>query len=210
MPALNYTVKERPILFSGEMVRAILDGNKIQTRRVIVPQPPSLTEGVIFNPSAFAPDYGWYFRPYGGHAKCPYGQPGDRLWVRETWCNIMKDGLRPEIHYKADAERPYIEDYDPSEWKWRPSIHMPRCASRINLLITNIRVERVQDISEEDAKAEGVVPTISEALWNDPIFTHLYRWPFALLWDAINEKRGYGWDVNPFVWVIEFTSAPRR
>jgi hypothetical protein len=206
MPALNYTVKERPILFSGEMVRAILDGNKIQTRRVIVPQPPSLTEGVIFNPSAFAPDYGWYFRPYGGHAKCPYGQPGDRLWVRETWCNIMKDGLRPEIHYKADAERPYIEDYDPSEWKWRPSIHMPRSFSRINLIVTNIRVERVQSTSGRDAFAEGIelkgiIPQSLLMQWE------MGRNEFKNLWDSINSKRGYGWDMNPWVWVIEFTRS---
>lgn len=141
-------MKERPILFSGEMVRAILEGRKTQTRRVIKPQPDSARNSV-FVKSGFETKHGY-------EIKCPYGQPGDRLWVRETWGlwdTDPKDGPeRAKIFYRATDENRRDLRYQ----RWRPSIHMPRWASRINLEITNIRIERVQDITEEDAKAEGL------------------------------------------------------
>lgn len=175
-------MKERPILFSGEMVRAILDGRKTQTRRVVKPPPPSNSGGTseIF---ALA-------------KQCPYGQPGDWLWVRETWAPAATEGYDKRddgglIWYRATDERVCMGP-------WRPSIFMPRQVSRIMLEITDVRVERLQDITEEDAKAEGV------AAWHDTANGTVYRPEFEMLWDSINGKRGYGWDMNPWIWVIEF------
>lgn len=184
---------ERPILFSGAMVRAILDGKKTQTRRVVKPQPPA-----DWVPSPW---------PYDGAAwsdrRCPYGAPGDRLWVRETWAPISPDEERRpirecRIEYRADtsAARPggWDEDTDdPEAARWRPSIHMPRWASRLTLEVTGVRVERVQDISEDDARAEGVYPYADNP-----------RRFFQELWNSINGARGYGWNSNPWVWVVEF------
>ena len=191
-------MKERPILFSSEMVQAILESRKSQTRRVIKPQPP---EGV------------WFYRTIQNHIewisidimtgsindetdiyKCPYGQPGDKLWVREMWHKHSDDDefCAGKIHYRATEICVGT--------KWHPSIFMPRWASRITLEITNIRVERVQDISEADAIAEGTAPSIVGA---DLDYLR-YRAGYQTVWDSINAKRGYGWDVNPWVWVVEF------
>lgn len=219
-------MSERPILFSGEMVRAILAGKKTQTRRVIKPQPQALN------------DRGWF--EYRGKSRgkctwnafvtkavlgtapieewCPYGQPGDRLWVRETWNTVDYEVDYPGvcIRYKASEPTPGVlrqsEDYwiswdivekhgdNPDKYMdanfrsdWRPSIHMPRWASRITLEVTGVRVEQVQDISEADVQAEGC-ETGSE-YWYDE---------FRKLWNAINDKRGFGWYTNPWVWVVEF------
>jgi hypothetical protein len=161
-------MNERPILFSGEMVRAILEGRKTQTRRVIKPQ--------------LRINY-----------KCPYGQPGDRLWVRETWQCFKpntEEIINPNtVNIRALAYRAT------NEWrgKWRPSIHMPRWASRITLEITAVRVERLQDIGEVDAMREG-----------DPTCENTHIDWFRALWDSINAKRGYSWESNPWVWVVEF------
>jgi hypothetical protein len=150
---------------------------------------------------------------------CPYGQPGDRLWVRETW--------RPEIHdanggdfemigYKETDTNDACMDVlkrDLCEWrkwcskngdaKWYPSIHMPRWASRITLEVTGVRVERVQDLSEADARAEGCTHTgIGPLVSADEIETA--RDQFARLWDSIHAARGYSWASNPYVWVVEF------
>jgi hypothetical protein len=192
-------MKERPILFSAPMVRALLDGRKTQTRRIakpgtVVPIPPGLIGEVVL--------------------PCPYGQPGDRLWVRETHAFIWPEDYPPErlqdheIQYRADTdgkcfagEWPEEERDNEERPKWKPSIFMPRWASRILLEITDVRVERLQDISEEDARAEGV--EISDE-WtgcaDDLSGSHVKSYQF--LWESIN---GTGsWDANPFVWVISF------
>jgi hypothetical protein len=193
-------MKERPIPFRGEGVRAILDGWKTMTRKVIKE---------IHTTFELKDQWGveFLFTRWLEHnqkiqrqqLKCPYGKPGDRLWVRETFTydeyeNIDGgSGIREgTLEYKADSDR---------KIGWRTSIHMPRWASRILLEITDIRVERVQDISESDVIKEGC----GLQRWSGDEF---YKWPktagFAELWDSINKKRGYGWDVNPWVWVISF------
>ena len=163
-------MKERPILFSTEMVRAILDDRKTMTRRVVKPQPPE--------------DWG---------VKCPYGKIGDVLWVRETFCKYKGDYL-----YKADFDPLTRKEFERDN-KWKPSIFMPRSASRISLRITNIRVERLNDITEEDAKLEGVIYPANPVIEN---YGNGYRTNFRLLWESINGKAS--WGQNPWVWVIEF------
>lgn len=202
-------IKERPILFNTEMVKAILGGRKTQTRRII--KADWLDESWEFvkmdeDSSVFETEVDW--NPTGRtqrDIKCKYGKPGDRLWVRETW----QSELSGRFVYKASAN---IELKD--NLKWKPSIHMRRTASRIMLEITDLRVERVQDITRNDAKAEGIedfwdntgrqVTGIPGLVQPKPNQTWTARDAFAKLWDSINESRGYGWDKNPWVWVIEF------
>lgn len=189
---------ERPILFNGEMVRAILDGRKTQTRRVMKPQPPIGSDGVLFNPTSYDPDYGFYFKPHGGKYKCPYGIPGDRLWVRETWREgYTPTKYSPGIIYQADKQKSLGMDEYSDRHKWKPSIYLKREHSRILLEITNIRVERVQDISFGDCEREGIecagMPMVNGA-----------DREFKELWNSINEAKGFGWDQNPWVWVVEF------
>jgi hypothetical protein len=192
-------MKERPILFSSEMVRAILDGRKTQTRLVVKPQPEtSFPFAKCIKWGEMESDRGIWGVPGWGTSvrRCPYGQPGDCLWVRETWCPTM-DGAEV-AYYKATIDQQIVKGP-----KWKPSIHMPRWASRIALEVTGVRVERVQDISEGDAIAEGIEPhfaAIAE-MSHDAISPES---EFALLWDSINAKRGYSWDSNPWVWVVEF------
>lgn len=211
----SQTVKERPILFNTEMVKAVLEGRKTQTRRVIKMRDGSLAEdedistwedGGLDKVMDFTINY-----PYWKELKCPYGKPGYRLWVRETYVPNYFD-----INQEYGNNNGYKADWTASaaevckEPKWKPSIFMPRHASRILLEITDIRVERVQDITESEAIAEGV-----ELLNNSPFNQwksykekgrfHLHAWQsFQSLWNSINEKRGFGWDVNPWVWVVEF------
>ena len=189
---LKAAVKERPILFSGAMVRAILEGRKTQTRRVVKPTSgPHSIEKTICTPGSLA--------AFIRH-RCPYGQPGDRLWVRETWGIHDADPAR--AWFRAD---PGVEDCvakSTAGWKWRPSIHMPRWASRITLRLTDVRVERVQDISVSDCIAEGLgYPTDDRYAAVDN---------FKPLWDSINAARGYGWDANPWVWVLVFEPVPKE
>lgn len=172
--------KERPIIFGATMVRAILDDRKSQTRRI-----------------AWCGEY-----PEEGSVEidCPYGVAGDRLWVRETFA--LHDHRDPPIvYYRVDDQNKYESD-----GAWKPSIHMPRWASRITLEITKVRVERLQDISEEDAKAEGIEP---ERFYSGKIARRAsvyrgeyYRTPFRYLWEEINDRDA--WDKNPWVWVISF------
>ena len=169
-------MKERPILFSGPMVRALLDGSKTQTRRVIKPR-----HLAFFNQNAAAMLNDWNERPL------PYGKPGDRLWVRETW-HDASSSLHSCALYRADGIDLHWD-------KWTPSIHMPRWASRITLEITSVRVERLQDISEADAQAEGI--TSAECLECDGFVN-----AFSKLWEQINGPGS--WDANPWVWAIEF------
>ena len=216
-------MKERPILFNGEMVRAILEGRKTQTRRVVKPQ-PILERGLWKMGGQFSAGWSEGTRSVPcmpGHSLCtrgPYGSPGDRLWVRETWGVATRpcpyQGWRDGIEYRADVawmddERDLLPLHEPEipdevgdfygdydKEGWRPSIHMPRWASRIMLEVKAVRVERLQEITEEDARAEGVEMVGPASLTS--------RSSFAKLWDSINAKRGYGWDTNPWVWVVEF------
>jgi hypothetical protein len=170
--------KLRPILFSTPMVRAILEGRKTQTRRAIVPQP----------------------KPINGDCSivCRYGQAGDGLWVRERWGYLQQFQDRSAadggpVVYAADAESSRFTGR-----AWRQSRHMPKLASRITLQVIAIRMQRLQQISKEDARAEGFDPGCGFA---DPI-----QW-FHHLWDPLNADRGYGWLENPWVWAISFTVA---
>ncbi len=192
----------KPIIFTAEMVRAILDGRKTQTRRVITRLPDWVHAAGFHNVGGNQ----WAYRPgMGGnplmYANCPYGQPGDQLWVRETWSHGCVDfGTdRNTIHYRA-----YGQDHEGHAWS--PSIHMRREYSRITLKVTAVRVERVQDISEEDAMAEGVNGGCLECGKKAPCGclnpSPDHRDSFIYLWDSINAKRGYSWESNPWVWVV--------
>lgn len=243
-------MKERPILFKGDMVRAILEGRKTQTRRVLKVQPKTDAYQLARLLSSTGPKSDerklhWVrvndnetrvLESDDRYFDCPYGQPGDLLWVRETFLQPVRTCLMPcgehesywvgrksDIRYCADGAVP--EWSDPNHYReWRakrPSIHMPRWASRITLEITDVRVERLQDITEEDAKAEGVVP-------NCPMFDHSgcgdhdneyihymrgdddfpafsARESFESLWQSINGTES--WGTNPWVWVVEFRRA---
>lgn len=191
-------MNERPILFSGPMVRAILAGTKTQTRRVVLQaQPPD-----TFQASAVL-----------GMFRCPYGAPGDRLWVREAF----RQGYgNADAHYRADED-------ECAGGPWRPSIHMPRYLSRLTLEVTEVRVQRLHEISEEDVRAEGVMlpvtpnghpaicvsasPRPSEflpgKLGKDWTLADCWRHAYAILWDSLNRKRA-PWSSNPWVWAITF------
>lgn len=158
-------MKERPILFSAPMVRALLAGTKTQTRRVVKPQPDE--HGLNRHGDVWPKNWKW-FDSSGLDHRCPYGQPGDRLWVREAFSGPRcEEEFAPSAWYQADNIW-YWADGNPSSGDWtkpRPSIHMPRWASRILLEIVAVRVERLQDISESDAKAEGCQPDTPETWW---------------------------------------------
>lgn len=224
-------MKEHPILFSTEMVQAILEGRKTQTRRVVKPQPEAehFTFGGDYPPhqircdekeakfsflrspktdrACFLPDAPKLYDRIG----CPYGEPGDRLWVRETWAPALGD-----VAYKADYSQSVLDE-PRHKGIWKPSIHMPKTAARIWLEIEEVKVERLQDISEEDAKAEGILPLLASSMqlitqgqlyfdyskpkkfFNDglPPF-----WSFNSLWCSINGPES--WEANPWVWVVKF------
>jgi hypothetical protein len=215
-------MKERPILFSSPMIKAILAGTKSQTRRIVrgAEGTSSVTKDVI---GSQPNDLWWIAGESAGQStfvRCPYGQPGDRLWVRETHCFLdgdfrptkMKDQGHVQVIYRADHAIDPVHGDGPDKLTWRPSIYMPRWASRITLKITDIRVERLQAIMEDDAKAEGVTSwadirgcwseeqtlTSGERMLDSP-----YRSGFAVLWDEINGDRAL-WKSNPFVWVVSF------
>lgn len=215
-------MKEHPIIFTAEMVKAILEGRKTMTRRVIVPQPTIPAEYAKLN------EWGrWDF--YGGGMVecaflCPYGGPGDRLWLKETWAissfsASFAETKRLQVAYRAgvsDIGHPEGMTHD-LEWRtvdyetwqkyacqkyfsWHSARFMPRFASRKTLEIVSVRAERVQDISIADAEADSGVK-----------FNPLMDWSpedclsrFESLWDSLNAKRGYGWGPNPWVWPIEF------
>lgn len=231
-------MKERGILFNAEMVRAILDGRKTQTRRIMKPQPKTNENGDIWWPSNICQsminikemmqDNEGVWAGIAGIA-CPYGGAGDRLWVRETFAllgnedgvcvgwndNILKAGEEQAARiYKASCEQK-DGDYglwsipDDADWKphtdnhkydgtWTPSIHMPRWASRITLEITDVQVERLQEASDDDFKAEGY-PLGRELTGGS---TDAFCW-FRHLWDSVS-KPDCNFESNPWVWVIEF------
>lgn len=194
------------MIFNAEMVRAILDGRKTQTRRIMKVQPDTPEFGVRrIIESSISKEIGMYFwsqedaRGIKSRSKqfsCPYGDVGDHIWVRETF-SAVPDHDEPTgcsaLLYASDGNGPY--------GKWTPSIHMPRWASRLTLEITGVRVERLRDLSEDDAKSEGITPPSGGVLpgWE-------YRINFRDLWMSI-----YGadnWEANPWVWVIEFKVVP--
>ena len=215
----------RPIIYCGEMVRAILEGRKTQTRRVI-----------NFSNSDIVPEYArsfvckvagvWEASDVNGYpmgfVRCPYGEADDHLWVRETWGAVSKtEDPAPieecKVEYRADLP-PGCTD-QPGGWPtedargyseaphWKPSISMPRWASRITLEVMDVRVERLQDISEEDILREGVSPVLSIGLMSSKSYN---TESFKTEWDIINAKRGYSWDSNPWVWVISFKPVEPR
>lgn len=202
---------ERSILFNGAMVRAILSGAKTQTRRVLKQATgPSLSVDMVEGAPGVA-ELSWLHGAGAGHeveegteqVRCPFGKPGDRLWVRETWkTHSTFDHLSPRevpprsnIFYAAD------DRYSPSAARWRPSIHMPRGACRLMLEITGVRVERLQAISAADALAEGIEEISGRFTFNGGMHESLTpRLSFQTLWDST----GGDWATNPWVWVIEF------
>lgn len=212
------SMKERPIIFKAEMVRAILDGRKKQTRRI-----------VKFPKHTYRPDASWVQSihkdgggnwiawshddpgmaeftkkayPNGEGFPCNYGKPGDRLWVREKHGIQLEpyDELpKGEVVYAADWPTDATFQFEGGGSAWRPSIFMPRWASRITLEITGVRVERLQEISSDDAYDEGY-PKIRPNQWK-------IKWPrmwFAEYWDSLNLRTSYSFESNPWVWVIEF------
>lgn len=223
-------MKEHPILFSAPMVRAILDGRKTQTRRVVKPQPD---EDGLSQVKEMVGNNGDWFDTNDNRYVCKYGHPGDRLWVRETWSvnfyggGSVDGGVHQHygVEYKADfgVKNIHLDHYDENLGKlfdtqrgeWRPSIFMPRWASRITLEVTGVRVERLQEITEEDARSEGVeearkcetheflngVPL--KKIGNHRAEVSGYGLSFMRLWDSINGKK-FPWESNPWVWVIGF------
>ena len=200
----------KPILFNTEMVRAILEGRKSCTRRLVKPQPDEKHT----YPLGFVTDstekkevgcFGFAANEYGGsiqYVKPPYRYaPGDILYVRETWCK----GLERYI-YRADYSdtEKFYRDGKEIEMKWHPSIHMPKEAARIWLKVTDVRVERLQEITDKDAEREGAQPDY-------PFDYDVDKWPnlehFKKIWNGTVKKSDldrYGWDASPWVWVIEF------
>ncbi len=178
-------MKERPIIISRELIKPILLNVKTHTRLVLKPQPQE--NGAVVLPST-----------------CPYGEKGDRLWVKETWCVESSAIERKEdtnfILYRAD-----MSVNEASNFKWCSSLLMPRWASRITLEILNWRIERLQDISFEDCLKEGIMHT---RFWNgfeiNKRQEKYVREVFKKLWNSIHTRSGYDWDSNPWVWVIEF------
>ncbi|EOL8946341.1 hypothetical protein ACM91X_003541 [Cronobacter dublinensis] len=226
---------ERPLIFNAEMVRAILDGRKTQTRRIMKPQPEDCPRGGHWWPSdkhrtmlhveEALQNSEVIWAGIVGDA-CPFGDVGDRLWVRETWSDVNSEGC-PAVAYRADSDTrllaeietfrdedgvlntadPRLDKYWFAAWSgdlfsgtegsWRPSIHMPRWASRITLEITGVRVERLASISSDDARAEGYPAARAADGGNiDP-----WLW-FRDLWDGIYPEQSF--KANPWVWVVEF------
>ncbi len=182
-------MRERPILFNTEMVRAILEGRKTCTRRVLK------------QPFEVHPN-GYITKSRGNERLCPYippYQPGDILYVRETWCKGSYGNEKEKYYYKADDNNFFCT--------WHPSIHMPKEAARIWLKVTDVRVERLQEITDDGAKAEGANWKNGKNVgWEEKMRrTAVER--FAEIWNSTIKKSDldrYGWDVNPWVWVVEF------
>ena len=193
---------EKLILFSGPMVGAILDGRKTMMRRVVKPQPEMEMDGEILPDGTGG--YGWapVLPPW---SKWPY-QIGDRLWVRETFTST-KD-RKTVLYREDDLFRDMPKGDLGRDWNWTSPRFMPRWASRITFEITNVRVERLGEITEEDAEKEGANSEfecdVTTFCGGGKIPESTYKLGFKHLWNKINGKRGYGWDVNPWVWVISF------
>ena len=186
-------IKEHPILFSTEMIKAILDGKKTQTRRVIKPSPVWIAEfNIPFKTHDADPH---------GIINCPYGKSGDLLYVRETFCILPEE--RPRIWFKAGDENLFnltkSNSKKPHLYTWEPAIHMPKKYARIWLKVKDIRIEHLNTITRKDIIKEGVCDE------SEKNFMDLW----ISLWDSIKKKSGYGWDTNPYVWVVEFERIER-
>lgn len=227
-------MRERPVIFSGPMVRAILEGRKTQTRRVLAKQPLD-----VIACKGEKEGHEWIAllqqqpEARGTMFRCRYGVPGDRLWVRETCAFIWPGEVQVprsecKIEYRADTGAvlpggwPEENRADPDCPRWVPAIHMPRSACRLVLEIVNVRVQRLQQISEADARAEGAryfpsIPIGTPHKYSPPTRWSMEELPpntdhclssakyaFANFWNKLNEKRGHGWDKNPWVWAVEF------
>ncbi|MFW4932797.1 hypothetical protein [Pseudomonas aeruginosa] len=218
------TPRERPILFNDQMVRAILEGRKTVTRRVMKPQPTPSKDGGHHWPCNVHQSMLHVERELQNgegcwcglaEAACPFGKPGERLWVREAWTidllaaystekgydseyelRYRADDAAREIHVAPSEPDPYLALYDSQRGDWRPSIHMPRWASRVLLEITAVRVERLQDITPNQCIAEGAWREKDKELGRGQEAIAA----FADLW----RSTGGDWDANPWVWVIEF------
>jgi hypothetical protein len=217
-------MSEKPILFNGEMVRAIREGRKTQTRR-----PVKLYKGNHSGPNTKQLEDGTW-EQYGcagiwvPFPPCPFGPVGTRLWVRETfcYCDRLYRGYELDdpctVGYRADLSARTVQEsgvaalipVDVYAWNWEhesvrwlPSIHMPRWASRITLEVQRVWVERVLDISEKDAQLEGVEHTIVGPC-QDGLKYRVYKQGFSKLWNSIYAAKGYGWNANPWVWACEF------
>ncbi|ENG6256982.1 hypothetical protein ABU550_001882 [Yersinia enterocolitica] len=195
--------KERPILFNDEMVQAILSGRKTQTRRIIkLDHERGMVNPVVRGRNGEISSITCRLAPM----LCPLGKPGDQLWVREAFAA----GLCTEstLAYRATHKTEDLEEGWGETIKWTPSIHMPRWASRINLLITGVRVERLNDISEQDAISEGLECYVDDGVPYYGPFNNVDCRPdvvFRGLWDSIyGQKEGENWQANPWVWVINF------
>ena len=225
----NVAIRERPILFSGPMVRAILDGRKTQTRRVIVPQPVDDGRDVVI---WWRGGKAWDGRLFQ-NVTPPYARVRnhlvelERAWVRENWLpdpplngwpgDLEWDGSGRPIRgvpqqYRSPKHCIYAATWNGPDLRWRPSIHMPRWASRLTLEITDVRVERVQSITDDDAWDEGCADFVGEPIdagerWILP--REAPRDEYRRLWDKLNAKRGYGWDANPWVWALTFMVVPQ-
>lgn len=204
-------MKEIPILFSTPMVQAILEGRKTMTRRVIKPR-SYITDVVDGVPYEMTEDD-------ASPIKCPYGQPGDVLWVRESCCYVLRDHAHDLLEGSRDNNQWVYKTSVHPDWmiyakekygyKWKPAIHMPKEACRIKLLVKSVKVESLQDISAQDAIAEGIEylgtghygPEWKNYLGNYSTYL-LPKQSFKSLWGSINGKES--WEANPYVWVIEF------
>lgn len=221
-------MRERPILFSGPMVRAILAGSKTQTRRIVTPWVPRLGVDAVPAGVSYLPDFTCY------RATCPYGLPGDHLWVREPWRSTAEldkhsgsqiadlcldagyNAPWAPIQYEADCARrdwkhtsTPTQDGPPQPGRYRHGRFMPRWACRLVLEITGVRVERLNEICESDAHAEGCAPAWLDADDNETVHAHqqpTFRRGFARLWREINGSSS--WDATPWVWVVEFRRLP--
>ena len=214
---MDKQIKERGIIFNGEMVRAILDGRKTQTRRILSPRQLKMIDVASSIGECYPLVCGIqhensqsYYREW-----CPFGKVGDRLWVREAFRVHSRATDVATLAYKASEQQSWTQQVarvpielctkQVSPEAWTPSIHMPRWASRITLEITDIRVERLNDISQEDAQAEGMELTGWRPTYSDPDSGGEVQTPydnFAELWESIYGQES--WQSNPFVWVVEF------
>lgn len=218
-------MKEIPILFSTPMVQAIQENRKDKTRRLNNLQEINLKpddwifQGWVNDSKQLKAFFENKNTPLVQSVKCPW-KPGDRLWVRETWAwnpsrNCEQECMSCKTVWKDEmgcfAYRASVDNIVADEWKWKPSIHMPKSAARIWLEVTDVRVERLQEITVEDVISEGL--EADNEIRNPDLSTHesIKNWNLAWahhvfreLWDHLNAKRGYGWETNPWLWVVSF------
>lgn len=201
-------MKATPILFNGAMVRALLEGRKTQTRRVVKPQPKN-SDGRHASSRHGFEFFGGEYPEHGSVVWCPYGRPGDLLWVRETFAFSRLYSLCAPRGVPCGSDTFYREGMSDKEWealhtRTHPAIHMPRWASRLTLKIQDVSVERVQDIRAADVIAEGVDVHEAERRLKMIEPADFDVCAFAELWHSINGAREYSWDSNPWVWALTF------